>query len=76
MLRLGIDEKDELEDDVEAVCDGLPFVVHPDVISSYGNEFHIELDELNRPIVTSMLVVRDKERSLFRPRTTLRDTCC
>lgn len=76
MLRLGIDEKDELEDEVEAVCDGLPFIVHPDVISSYGEEYHIEMDEKNRPIVTSMMVVRDKERSLFRPRTTVRETGC
>lgn len=40
-LRLSIDERDELEDEEEAVVDGIPFVVHPDVIDTYGSVFSI-----------------------------------
>ena len=40
-LRLSIDERDELEDEEEATVEGIPFVVHPDVIDTYGSVFSI-----------------------------------
>lgn len=40
-LRLSIDERDELEDEEEATVEGIPFVVHPDVIDTYGSVFNI-----------------------------------
>jgi len=51
-LRLSIDERDELEDEEEISVDGVPFVVHPDVIDTYGSVFSVSINEENgMPVV-------------------------
>ena len=67
-LRLSIDERDELEDEIEGTFDGLPFILHPDVISAYGEGYSITLDKDGSLIVTSLENVQSANCSLFRPR--------
>ena len=53
-LRLSIDERDELEDEEEITVQGIPFVVHPDVIDTYGAVFSISVcPESGQPKVTT-----------------------
>lgn len=46
-LRLSIDERDDLEDELEANVDGIPFIVHPDVVDTYGKIFSIAVNPEN-----------------------------
>ena len=53
-LRLSIDERDELEDEEEITVQGIPFIVHPDVIDTYGTVFNISIcTESGQPKVTT-----------------------
>lgn len=72
MLRLGIDERDELEEEFTGICEGLPFIIRDDIASAYGREYRIELNEDGIPIVTSLEIARSKANSLFQPRGTCR----
>jgi hypothetical protein len=46
-LRLSIDERDDLEDELEATVEGIPFIVHPDVTDTYGKVFSIAVNPEN-----------------------------
>ena len=65
---MSIDERDELEDEVEAEFEGLPFILHPDIVSAYGETYNIALDKDDAVVVTSAEAVKAVEKSLFRPR--------
>ena len=65
---MSIDERDELEDEETADIDGLPFILHPDVISAYGSRYSIALDKDSVPVVTSLDAQVSAEKSLFCPR--------
>ena len=66
MLRLSIDERDELEEETEGSCDGIPFIAADFVISSYGERFDIAFDEKEGLTVTSLDHKDAKAASLFR----------
>ena len=65
---MSIDERDELEDEIDSKFEGLPFILHPEIISAYGERYSIELDKDGVPVVTSYEAVQSAACSLFRPR--------
>jgi hypothetical protein len=65
---LSIDERDELEDEVEGEFEGLPFILNPDIISAYGETYNVDLDKDDAVVVTSAEAVQAVKCSLFRPR--------
>ncbi len=65
-LRVSIDERDELEDEITATVEGLPFVLHPDIINSYGKRFDIVLAADGAVKVTSRDATESIAASLFR----------
>ncbi|GAB7496516.1 hypothetical protein [Bilophila sp.] len=65
---MSIDERDELEDEIYGEFEGLPFILHPDVISAYGERYSISLDAAEGVCVASQEAVQSAACSLFRPR--------
>lgn len=61
MLRASIDEREDPDDEVEVVVDGVPFIASNEVIDGYGEEFEFYVDEHNMPAVRS--TSRDEEQS-------------
>ena len=52
MLRLSIDEREDPDEEQEAVFASMPFVVNNEVVDSYGDRYSITLNEDQFPIVT------------------------
>ena len=50
-LRLGIDEREDSEEEQELTLENIPFVVGNDVIDSYGEKFSISLNEDQFPVI-------------------------
>ncbi len=48
-LRVGLDERDDPDEEQEIQVDGIPFVVSNEVIESYGEKFSIAEDEAGMP---------------------------
>jgi len=51
VLKLSIDMRED--EDVEAVVDSLPFVINPDLVDQYGQNFSVTLDEHQMPTVAA-----------------------
>ena len=51
-LRMGIDEREEEEQEVNV--EGIPFIISNDVIDIYGSRYSIELDENKLPQITAL----------------------
>ena len=51
-LRLSIDEREDPDEEQEAVFASMPFVVNNEVVDSYGDRYSITLNEDQFPIVT------------------------
>ena len=51
-LRMGIDEREEEEQEVNV--EGLPFIISNDVIDIYGSRYSIDLDENKLPQITAL----------------------
>lgn len=48
-LRMGIDEREDEDEEKEVTVEGMPFVVSNDVIDIYGLEYDVTLDENGLP---------------------------
>ena len=51
-LRLSIDEREDSDEEQEAVFVSMPFVVNNEVVDTYGDTYSITLNEDQFPIVT------------------------
>ena len=51
-LRMGIDEREEEEQEVNV--EGIPFIISNDVIDIYGSRYSIDLDENKLPQITAL----------------------
>lgn len=50
-LKVSIDEREDPDDEVEVVVDGVPIVASNDVIESYGEVYDFFVDDHNMPAV-------------------------
>ena len=53
-LRMGIDEREEEDEEQEANVEGMPFIISNDVIDIYGSRYSIDLDENKLPQITAL----------------------
>lgn len=53
-LRMGIDEREDADEEQEVMVEGMPFVINNDVIDIYGKRYSIELDENDLPKITAL----------------------
>lgn len=52
-LRMGIDEREDEDEEQEVTVEGMPFVVSNDVIDIYGTSYNVALDENGLPKITA-----------------------
>ena len=52
-LRVSMDEREDPDEEIELTVDGIPFVIHNDVIDSYGEKYSIVALECGTPGVTA-----------------------
>lgn len=52
-LRVSLDEREDPDEEIELTVDGIPFVIHNDVIDSYGEKYSIVALECGTPGVTA-----------------------
>ncbi len=50
---MGIDEREDPDDEIETTVEGMPFVASNEVIDSYGSVFKIAVDEGGMPRITA-----------------------
>jgi len=53
-LRLGIDEREDADEEQETEVEGMSFVVNNDIIDIYGESFAIAMDENGLPRITAL----------------------
>lgn len=53
-LRMGIDEREDADEEQELSVDGMPFVINNDVIDIYGQRYTIDLDENDLPKIIAL----------------------
>lgn len=51
---MGIDEREEEDEEQEANVEGMPFIISNDVIDIYGSRYSIDLDENKLPQITAL----------------------
>ncbi len=54
-LRVGLDEREDPDEEKEVQVDGIPFVVSNEVIDSYGLEYSIFVDDHDMPGVRAAM---------------------
>ena len=52
-LRMGIDEREDEDEEQEVTVEGMPFVINNDVIDIYGSDYDVVLDENGLPKTTA-----------------------
>ncbi|WP_446423643.1 ErpA-related iron-sulfur cluster insertion protein [Mailhella sp.] len=52
-LRMGIDEREDEDEEQEVTVEGMPFVINNDVIDIYGSDYDVVLDENGLPNITA-----------------------
>ncbi len=52
-LRMGIDEREDEDEEQEVTVEGMPFVINNDVIDIYGTDYDVVLDENGLPKITA-----------------------
>lgn len=52
-LRMGIDEREDEDEEQEVTVEGMPFVINNDVIDIYGTVYDVVLDENGLPKITA-----------------------
>ncbi len=52
-LRMGIDEREDEDEEQEVTVEGMPFVINNDVIDIYGSDYDVVLDENGLPKITA-----------------------
>ena len=53
-LRLGVDEREDPDEEQEGEFGGMPFVVNNDVIDTYGESFEITLNAEGLPLIKAL----------------------
>ena len=53
-LRMGIDEREDADEEQEVSVSGMPFVISNDVLDIYGSRYHITLDENGLPHIQAL----------------------